>query len=138
MTMSREPRPVRADPPPQDARTKVCASCGRAFDWRKSWRRSWDSVRYCSDACRSRGVSNLDRELEATIVRMLQARPGSATICPSEVARAVAEEWKPLMEPVRRAARRLVAGGVVEICQGGRVVDPSRARGPIRIRLVRS
>lgn len=42
------------------------------------------------------------------------------------------------MEPVRRAARRLVAAGAVEICQGGRVVDPSHARGPIRIRLVRT
>ncbi|MFM7307017.1 MAG: DUF3253 domain-containing protein, partial [Actinomycetota bacterium] len=29
---------------------------------------------------------------------------------------------------------RLVARGVVEITQGGKVVDPSRAKGPIRIR----
>jgi hypothetical protein len=38
------------------------------------------------------------------------------------------------MEPARRAARRLVAQGSVEITQHGRVVDPSTARGPIRIR----
>jgi hypothetical protein len=36
----------------------------------------------------------------------------------------------------RRAARRLVAEGRVEITQSGRVVDPSTAAGPIRIRLV--
>lgn len=35
--------------------------------------------------------------------------------------------------PARRAAR-LVSRGVVEIVKGGRVVDPSTTRGPIRIR----
>jgi hypothetical protein len=39
------------------------------------------------------------------------------------------------MEPARAAARRLVVRGEVDISQGGRVVaDPSRAKGPIRIR----
>jgi hypothetical protein len=37
------------------------------------------------------------------------------------------------MEPARRAARRLVASGRVLITQGGREVDPSTARGSIRI-----
>jgi hypothetical protein len=39
-----------------------------------------------------------------------------------------------LMEPARMAARRLVERGEVQITQGGRVVDPSHAKGPIRIR----
>ncbi|MFM9112416.1 MAG: DUF3253 domain-containing protein, partial [Actinomycetota bacterium] len=34
------------------------------------------------------------------------------------------------------AARRLVVTGEVEITQGGRVVDPSTAKGPIRLRKV--
>jgi hypothetical protein len=38
------------------------------------------------------------------------------------------------MEPARCAARRLVEAGEVEITQRGVVVDPSSARGPIRIR----
>jgi hypothetical protein len=42
-----------------------------------------------------------------------------------------------LMEPARMAARRLVARGLVEVTQRGRVVDPSRATGPIRIRRAR-
>ena len=37
-------------------------------------------------------------------------------------------------EPVREAARRLVARGEVDIVQGGHVVDPSTAKGPIRLR----
>jgi hypothetical protein len=77
-----------------------------------------------------------DRRLEAAILELLDRRPG--TICPSEAARTVGgADWRPLMEPARRAARRLVTSGDVEITQQGRVVDPSTAKGPIRIRRVR-
>lgn len=120
--------------------TKVCQSCGRVMSWRRSWARTWDDVRYCSDACRRRRVTDIDRQLESAILSLLAARGG--TICPSEAARAVGGEdeelWRALMEPARRAARRLVASGAVEITQSGRVVDPSTARGPIRIRRARS
>lgn len=68
---------------------------------------------------------------------MLAARGLSASICPSEVARALADDWEPLMEPVRMAARRMVARGEAEITQKGSVVDPSTAKGPIRVRLPR-
>ena len=90
-------------------------------------------MRYCSAACRRRGVRDVDRELETAITDLLAARSG--TICPSEAARRVdAGGWRDLMEPARRAARRLVEAGEVEITQGGRVVDPSTAKGPVRIR----
>jgi hypothetical protein len=114
---------------------KTCASCGRRIEWRKKWERDWDQVRYCSTACRRRGVTRTDAELEAAIVDLLGQRKGGATICPSEAARMVDPDgWRELMEPARRAARRLVADGTVEITQGGRVVDPSTAKGPIRVR----
>ncbi|MBA2516390.1 MAG: DUF2256 domain-containing protein [Solirubrobacterales bacterium] len=32
--------------------TKVCATCGRPFAWRRKWARDWASVRYCSQRCR--------------------------------------------------------------------------------------
>jgi hypothetical protein len=48
----------------------------------------------------------------------------------------VADDWLALMEPARRAARRLVWSGEVVITQGGQIVDPSTAKGPIRIRAV--
>ncbi|MBM6401148.1 DUF2256 domain-containing protein [Phycicoccus sonneratiae] len=35
-----------------DLPTKVCATCGRPFTWRRKWARDWDEVRYCSEACR--------------------------------------------------------------------------------------
>ena len=78
-----------------------------------------------------------DRSLEQTILALLEARAAGATICPSEAARAVGgEEWRPLMPSVREAAGRLVGRGELEITQGGRVVDGSTAKGPIRLRRV--
>jgi hypothetical protein len=115
---------------------KTCASCGRRIAWRRRWAADWDRVRWCSTACRRRKLSDVDRRLERTVLELLGARARGATICPSEAARTVApESWRPLMEPARRAARRLAAANRVEITQRGRVVDPSTARGPIRLRL---
>lgn len=79
----------------------------------------------------------MDAQLEASILQLLSDRARSATVCPSEAARAIGGEgWRTLMEPSRRAARRLVDQGRVQITQNGHVVDPSTARGPIRIRRV--
>ena len=118
--------------------SKPCLACGRTITWRKKWARDWDEVRYCSDACRRRKVTAIDRQLEDAIRTKLRQRAAAATICPSEVARDLGgEDWRDLMEPARAAARRMVAGGEVEITQGGRVVDPSTAKGPIRIRRAR-
>ncbi len=117
-------------------------ACGRRIEWRKKWTRDWEQVRYCSTSCRKRGVSAVDVRLEEKILELLRSRARSATICPSEAARAVGataespDAWRELMEPARRAARRLVQSGDVEIIQGGAAVDPSTAKGPIRIRRV--
>ncbi len=120
---------------------KVCAACGRRIVWRKKWERDWENVRYCSDGCRKHKPATREAALEETILQLLRERGAGKTICPSEAARAVAssdtrEAWEPLMEPARAAARRLVAAGKVVITQGGTVVDPSTAKGPIRIRMV--
>jgi hypothetical protein len=124
------------EPPMKPLPTKPCVVCGREITWRKKWERDWDNVRYCGEACRRAGLSTTDASLERAILGLLAKRAGGATICPSEAARLVApSDWEPLMEPARRAARRLVAQQKVVITQGGSVVDPSRAKGPIRIRL---
>jgi hypothetical protein len=114
---------------------KSCAVCGREMTWRKAWEKNWESVKYCSDGCRKR-KGDAAGTYEAEILTLLAKRARGATICPSEVARAVApDDWRPLMEPVREAARRLVASGKLHITQGGHVVDPSTARGAIRLKL---
>ncbi|WP_326580426.1 DUF3253 domain-containing protein [Actinacidiphila glaucinigra] len=82
-----------------------------------------------------------DQRLERAILELLDRHAPAATICPSDAARAVYEGdddgWRALMEPARRAARRLAAAREVEITQAGRPVDPAKARGPIRIRRLR-
>lgn len=114
---------------------KTCATCGRRIEWRKKWEGCWDEVKFCSDACRRSKPVDADRSLEEAIVDLLTKRAAGATICPSEAARAVFPDgWRERIEDARRAARRLVAAGLIEITQGGRVVDPSTAKGPVRLR----
>jgi hypothetical protein len=83
-----------------------------------------------------------DLQLEATIMRLALARAHDATLCPSEAARAVFGDETgcsaDAMQRTRSAARRLVAAGRLEIVQGGQIVDPDTARGPIRLRRVRT
>lgn len=83
-------------------------------------------------------MADVDQRLEAAILDLLSHRSEGATICPSEAARQVGgdddDAWRPLMDPARDAARRLVARGEVDITQGGEVVDLDTAKGPIRIR----
>jgi hypothetical protein len=128
-----------------ETQTKVCAVCGRRIEPRRKWAGQFDEVKYCSDGCRRRSKSatarRIDADLEATIIELLESRARGATICPSEAARQVAanhdlDSWNELMEPARSAARRLVASGAVVITQKGQIVDPSHAKGPIRIRKV--
>jgi hypothetical protein len=119
---------------------KICQTCGRSFEWRKKWEKDWDVVKYCSDACRGHRPGEADKALEAAILELLAERGREKTICPSEAAKAVGgkqtrRDWEGLMEPARAAARRLVAEGRIVITQGGRVVDGSTAKGPIRLKL---
>ncbi|MEM6895861.1 MAG: DUF3253 domain-containing protein [Pseudomonadota bacterium] len=51
------------------------------------------------------------------------------TFCPSEAARRVASDWRPLMPRVRELAK---AEGLTAT-QKGHPVDPTQARGPIRL-----
>jgi hypothetical protein len=121
---------------PMSLPDKTCTTCGRRIEWRKKWERCWDEVKFCSDACRRSKPGDGDRSLEEAIVDLLSKRAAGVTICPSEAARMVfPEAWRERMEAARQAARRLVAAGLIEITQGGRVVDPSTVKGPVRLRL---
>jgi hypothetical protein len=118
---------------------KPCEVCGRRIVWRKKWERDWDNIKVCSEACRKGRLDATDVALERAIMELLGARRGGGTICPSEAARRITGDegpWEALMERARMAARRLVAKGSIEITQGGRAVDGSTAKGPIRLRKV--
>lgn len=85
------------------------------------------------------GTPELLARLKRAILELLDAR--RASICPSEVARAVAPEyrceWRDLMSPVRHAAVELVGEGRIVVTQHGLAVDLREARGPVRLSLRR-
>jgi hypothetical protein len=76
-----------------------------------------------------------DRDIEATILALAGARGGDGSICPSEVARGLAADWRPLLGPVRRIAARLARAGRIDILRKGRPIDPDEVRGVIRLRI---
>jgi hypothetical protein len=74
-------------------------------------------------------------QLRAVILELLDLRGPGKTICPSDVARALAgKNFAPLMDAVRAAAAELVTDGEIEVTQRGEAVDIAQARGPIRLR----
>lgn len=84
-------------------------------------------------------ASDQNAHARETILALLRQRDEGKTICPSDVARALAGDrnFRPLMDPVRAAAAELAADGVIEVTQGGRRVEIEDARGPIRLGLRR-
>ncbi len=71
--------------------------------------------------------------IAAAILEHTAARGPGRTICPSEVARALADEWRPLMPAVREVATELAEAGRIVVTQKGRRVDPRAVRGPVRL-----
>ena len=115
--------------------SKVCASCGRSFEYRKKWTRNWDSVKYCSDACRGKKTKF---DFRGAILERLAAISATSSICPSDILPPEQKSDPQMMEHVRRSARLLAHAGRIEITQRDRPVDPDNFRGPIRLRLRRS
>ena len=74
-------------------------------------------------------------EIEQAITGLLAQRDAGKTICPSDAARALAEDWRPLMPRVRETAYAMADAGRLEVTQSGEVVDGRTARGAIRLRL---
>lgn len=85
-------------------------------------------------------MNNVSAEaITAEILRQTSARGPDKSICPSEVARALAveeEAWRRLLGPVRAAALRLAREARVEILRKGKPIDPQQQtmHGVIRLR----
>lgn len=83
----------------------------------------------------------MSERIAAEILRQVAARGVDKSICPSEVARALApghvpDDWRGLLTGVRRAARELARAGRIEILRKGHAVDPgAEIKGVIRLRL---
>ena len=74
-------------------------------------------------------------EIAAAIITLAGRRGRAASFCPSEVTRAVATDWQPLIGIVCEVAGELVAAGLIVATQKGMPADPATARGAIRQRL---
>lgn len=87
-------------------------------------------------------MSTNSRLIETTIRGLLVTHGPSKTICPSEVARAIAgkdeKEWRLLMKPVRAVAVSLTKKGALTIKRKGKPVDPDNFKGIYRIGLAQT
>ncbi|WP_077000781.1 DUF3253 domain-containing protein [Variovorax sp. KK3] len=78
-----------------------------------------------------------DATIARTIWTLLDARSPTSSICPSDVARALAADeksWRALMPEIRRVAAALSDEGALKVTRGGVVVDAMAGGGPIRLR----
>lgn len=72
--------------------------------------------------------------LRRAILAMARSRGSDKTFCPSEVARQLADDWRPLMAPLRDAARELARDHQLRVMQRGRMLSPDKAwHGAIRL-----
>jgi hypothetical protein len=79
-----------------------------------------------------------EAEIEDAILRLCGERRAGASLCPSEVARALSDDeatWRALMPEVRAVAARLADQGQIVVTQRGAVVDALTVRGPLRLAL---
>ena len=63
------------------------------------------------------------------LLALAAERADDKTFCPSEAARRLAKDWRPLMPDIRRVATTLPLSAT----QKGKPVDPLTAKGPIRL-----
>ena len=74
----------------------------------------------------------------AAILYLVDARGPDKSICPSEAARALSEDWQSLLGDVRQAAVSLARAGRIEILRKGKPIDPGSVRGVVRLRVRRA
>ncbi|MCI5109148.1 MAG: DUF3253 domain-containing protein [Marivita sp.] len=72
-----------------------------------------------------------DKDIADVLLDLAHQRGVGKTFCPSEAARRLSDDWRPLMPEVRRVAAQLN----LVASQKGAPVDPVTAKGPIRLGL---
>ncbi|MEM7719298.1 MAG: DUF3253 domain-containing protein [Pseudomonadota bacterium] len=70
-----------------------------------------------------------DADIAATLLELAAERGRAKTFCPSEAARRLSTDWRPLMPAIRRVAATLP----LVATQKGRAVNAMTAIGPIRL-----
>jgi hypothetical protein len=78
-------------------------------------------------------------EIEATILRLLEAAPPGKTISPVDAANVLSPgpQWNLQMPGIRRAAVKLALDGRIVILRKGKPADPNDFKGTYRLGLAR-
>lgn len=75
--------------------------------------------------------------LRAELLRQIGALGPGKSLCPSDIARAIAgaspDAWGKLMQPVRRVAVDLAKAGALVILRKGKLADPDAFKGVYRL-----
>ncbi|MFK7755147.1 MAG: DUF3253 domain-containing protein [Sedimentitalea sp.] len=93
------------------------------------------SANTATPACANAVTTLSDKHIADAILHLVQQRGVGKTLCPSEVARALGDDWRALMSQIRRVADDLATTGHIRITQKGHTVQAQTARGPIRLGL---
>lgn len=105
------------------------------MQWRKAWEKNWDSIRYCSDACRRQKLDKTALPVRQALLELVRkAGPGKLSD-PLEIAQKLwPTDWQGHAEEVRRVVRQLASEGYIELFQEGRRIEELNFKGPIKIR----
>lgn len=77
-------------------------------------------------------MSDTER-IRETLMQLAKERRDGCTYCPSEAARRLSRDWRPLMPLVREVAADLVEEGKLVCAQRGEPAHPLTTKGAIRL-----
>ena len=104
--------------------------------WLTFGQRSW-LLALTAGGWQNTPVPDTDTAIAKLLFALLEARAAKATLCPSDVARALAPgdelAWRALMPDVRRVAAGLAVQGRLRVTRRGLEVDAESPGGPIRL-----
>ena len=72
-------------------------------------------------------------QMREVLMQLAEERREGCTFCPSEAARLISADWRPLMPRVREVAAELMEKGKLVCTQRGAPAHPRTTRGAIRL-----
>lgn len=76
-----------------------------------------------------------DKEIRDEILRQLMSMNSGSSICPSDVARSLRQQWRQWMPMIREVASEMARDNEIAVTQQGQSVDIESATGPVRLAL---
>ena len=76
-----------------------------------------------------------DKEIRDEILRQLMSMSSGSSICPSDVARSLRQQWRQWMPMIKEVVSEMARDNEIEVTQQGRHVEIETATGPVRLAL---